>query len=136
MSHGHTHAPGESHDHSHGPPQGAPPPQMAPPQTDPLMQAAIDASFQPIDVALHEHAVLCGAHKLEKCDECGVDYVALNHVSKLLMLNPNLLCPPPSKVTNPNMSKAINNTKEEGNVRLLYPCLMYSPFEFNDRSCC
>jgi translocation protein SEC72 len=92
---------------------------MMPPPPDPVMQAIIDASFKPVDLVLAEEnsVLLCGPHKLEKCDSCNVDYASLNRISRLLINNPNLLCPPPAKVVNPQMSQAINKTKDEGNVR-------------------
>jgi translocation protein SEC72 len=121
MSHGHTHGPGEDHSHSHGPPQGQgpqPPQQMVAPPPDPVMQAVIDASFRPVDLAVQEAFVFCNAHKLEKCEECDVDYGSLNRLTRLLVQNPNLRCPPPAKVVNPQMGQVINNMKEEGNVSL------------------
>ncbi|KAL1940787.1 hypothetical protein VTO73DRAFT_7828 [Trametes versicolor] len=120
MSHSHTHAPGESHNHSHGP---QPPQQqqqtmvMRPP--DPLMQAVIEESFRPVDLALgppENASALCGKHKQEKCVDCNVDYRALNRLSRLLVANPNLRCPPPPQVVSQNLSQAINNTKDEGNA--------------------
>ncbi|RDX48134.1 hypothetical protein OH76DRAFT_1329777, partial [Lentinus brumalis] len=59
---------------------------------------------------------LCGKHKLEKCDDCGVDYRNLNRLSRILVANPNLRCPPPPQVVSQNLSTAINNTKEQGNT--------------------
>ncbi|TFK88424.1 hypothetical protein K466DRAFT_488956 [Polyporus arcularius HHB13444] len=83
------------------------------------MQAVIEASFRPVDIALGppENAIaLCGKHKLEKCDDCGVDYRNLNRLSRILVANPNLRCPPPPQVVSQNLSTAINNTKEQGNT--------------------
>ncbi|KAI0642088.1 hypothetical protein C8Q79DRAFT_273541 [Trametes meyenii] len=119
MSHTHSHAPGQP-SHSHGP---APPQQqqqtmvMRPP--DPLMQAVIEESFRPVEIALGapENAVaLCGKHKLEKCADCNEDHRSLNRLSRLLVANPNLRCPPPPQVVSQNLSQAINNTKDEGNT--------------------
>ncbi|OSD04872.1 hypothetical protein PYCCODRAFT_79426 [Trametes coccinea BRFM310] len=131
MSHSHSHAPGQPHNHSHGPQPGQQPPQqpqqpqatmaMRPP--DPLMQAVIEESFRPVALALgppDNAAALCAAHKLEKCADCAEDFRALNRLSRLLVANPNLRCPPPPQVVSQNLSQAISNTKDEGNVRSRY----------------
>lgn len=110
--------------------QGLPPPQpgqprpgpmMPTPQPDPVMQARIDADFRPVDLAVggpgHAFA-FCNKHKLEKCDECNIDFTALNRVSKILVTNPNLRCPPPPTVVQQKLSQAVTNTKDEGNVRM------------------
>ncbi|KAF9078023.1 hypothetical protein BDP27DRAFT_339023 [Rhodocollybia butyracea] len=55
-------------------------------------------------------------HKLEKCSTCDLDYISLNRLSKILAQNPNLKAPPPNNVISKNLSQAVNNTKEEGNV--------------------
>ncbi|KAI0064044.1 hypothetical protein BV25DRAFT_335185 [Artomyces pyxidatus] len=91
-------------------------PQMMP-QPDPLMQALIEADFRPVDITLGEPnnaCALCAEHSLEKCEDCDVDFVWLNRLSKTLAANPNLLCPPPPNLVNQKLSVAINNTKEEG----------------------
>ena len=91
---------------------------MRPP--DPLMQALIEESFRPVALSLGppENAMaLCGKHQQEKCADCGVDYRALNRLSRILVANPNLRCPPPPQVVSQQISQAINTTKEEGNVR-------------------
>ncbi|KAI0917864.1 hypothetical protein AcW1_006883 [Taiwanofungus camphoratus] len=118
MSHSHTHAPGQHPGHSHGP---QPPPQqqmvMRPP--DPLMQAVIEESFRPVDIALGppENALaLCGKHSLEKCPECDVDYVALNRLSRALLANPSLRCPPPPQIISQKLTQVVTTTKEEGNT--------------------
>ncbi|KAI0653149.1 hypothetical protein C8Q70DRAFT_928464 [Cubamyces menziesii] len=83
------------------------------------MQAVIEESFRPVDLALgppENATALCGKHKQEKCAVCGIDYRALNRLSRLLVANPNLRCPPPPQVVSQNLSQAINNTKEEGNT--------------------
>ncbi|CAK5267448.1 unnamed protein product [Mycena citricolor] len=119
MSHSHTHAPGETHSHSHGPPQQQQQQQMPPPPPiDPQLQAMIDADFQQVDVALSadNHSALCGAHSLEKCADCGVDYVNMNRLSRILAVNPNLLCPPPANVVSQKLSQMVTQTKDEGNT--------------------
>ncbi|KAI0272455.1 hypothetical protein BC834DRAFT_948766 [Gloeopeniophorella convolvens] len=88
------------------------------PRPDPVMQAVIEADFRPVDLALDPTNVnaLCAAHSLEKCDDCDVDYVQLNRLSKVLAANPTLLCPPPPNVVNQKLSQMVNQTKEEGNT--------------------
>ena len=96
---------------------------MRPP--DPIMQAVIEASFRPVDLTLgppENATALCGKHKLEKCEDCGIDYRNLNRLSRILVANPNLRCPPPPQVVSQNLSTAINNTKEQGNVRICLLC--------------
>ncbi|TFK68732.1 TPR-like protein [Pluteus cervinus] len=118
MSHSHSHAPGENHSHSHAPPQQQQQQQPIPPPPDPALQALIDADFHAIDLATDPNSqiALCGKHSSEKCTECGVDYINLNRLSRLLVNNPNLRCPPPSNVVSQQLTQAINNTKNEGNV--------------------
>ncbi|KAJ6606992.1 hypothetical protein B0H10DRAFT_1819139 [Mycena sp. CBHHK59/15] len=112
MSHSHTHAPGETHSHSHGPPQP-----VAQPAADPALQALIDADFIPTPLALSpdNNFALCAVHSLEKCTDCGCDYVNLNRLSKLLVANPGLLCPPPANVISQKLSQLVTSTKDEGN---------------------
>ena len=128
MSHGHSHGPGQP-THTHGPPpqmmqqQQQQQQQMVMRPPDPVMQALIEESFRPVQLALGppENAIaLCGPHKQEKCDQCNVDYRSLNRLSRILVANPNLRCPPPPQVVSQNLSAAVNNTKDEGNVRLIY----------------
>lgn len=86
---------------------------------DPEMQTLIDMSFQEVPVAFNSsetHIALCKEHKLEVCKQCGVDYLQLNRLAKLLHMNSNLLCPPPPQMISKSLSQAVNNTKEEGNV--------------------
>ncbi|KZT70787.1 TPR-like protein [Daedalea quercina L-15889] len=118
MSQTHTHGPGTHPGHTHGPPP-PPPPQMAMRPPDPLMQAVIEASFRPVNFALgppENGSVLCGLHKLEKCEGCDVDYTGLNRLSRTLHSNSNLRCPPPPNMVNKQLSQAVVNTKEEGNA--------------------
>ncbi|KAF8166151.1 hypothetical protein BJ912DRAFT_934712 [Pholiota molesta] len=114
MSHSHTHAPGEEHSHSHGPPQQQP--QI--PAPDPTLQALIDQDFAPSPLVLSADATiaLCAQHKLEKCDDCGVDFLNTNRLARILVANPNLLCPPPSNVISQNLTKIVQTTKDEGNT--------------------
>lgn len=126
MSHGHSHGPGQP-THTHGPPpqmqqqQQQQQQQMAMRPPDPLMQALIEESFRPVTLSLgppDNATVLCGKHQQEKCADCGVDYRSLNRLSRILVANPNLRCPPPPQVVSQNLSTAIANTKDEGNVRI------------------
>ena len=117
MSHSHTHAPGEEHSHSHGPSQPQPQqPQM--PTVDPAVQASIDAEFVPVPLTLTQdaHVAVCTPHKLEKCDDCDVDFNLTNYVSRLLVANPSLLCPPPPNIVSPKLTQMVNATKNEGNT--------------------
>lgn len=99
-------------------PQGGQPQQMqAPPAPDPVMQAVIDASFRPVDLQLSaEQMIACKPHGLESCAECDVDFASTNRIARVLLANPNLLCPPPAKVVNAQIGQFIAQTKEEGNV--------------------
>ncbi|KAI0794118.1 hypothetical protein C8Q74DRAFT_1194717 [Fomes fomentarius] len=83
------------------------------------MQALIEESFRPVNLSLgppDNATVLCGKHQQEKCADCGVDYRSLNRLSRILVANPNLRCPPPPQVVSQNLSTAIANTKDEGNT--------------------
>jgi len=115
MTHSHSHAPGESHSHSHS---NAPAPHTIPAPSDPALQALIDQDFQPLDITTDAacQIALCGKHSLDKCPDCGVDFVNLNRFARLLANNPNLRCPPPSNVVSQQLTQAITNTKNEGNV--------------------
>jgi len=82
------------------------------------MQAVIEAEFRPIDLTLDSSNVtaLCSSHSREKCDECEVDYVQLNRLSKIFNANPKLPFPPPPNIVNQKLSQIVNQTKEEGNA--------------------
>jgi translocation protein SEC72 len=92
------------------------------PTPDPVLQALIDQDFIPVPLTLSSDnsSALCASHKLEKCDDCKVDFVNTNRLARLLIANPNLLCPPPSNVISPKLTQAVQATKDEGNVR---PCI-------------
>ncbi|KAJ7777232.1 hypothetical protein B0H16DRAFT_1406806 [Mycena metata] len=115
MSHSHTHAPGETH--SHGPPQPQAQAMPQQPTADPALQALIDADYVPTALTLSpdNNLALCAAHSLEKCADCKVDYVNMNRLSKLLVGNPGLLCPPPSNVISQKLTQMVTSTKDEGN---------------------
>lgn len=91
---------------------------QAPPPPDPAMQALIEADFRPVDIAISDEKdfLLCGAHKLAKCPDCGVDYNLLNRINKLFILNPTLKVPPPPNMLSQNITTGVNKVKEEGNV--------------------
>ncbi|KAI9508172.1 hypothetical protein F5148DRAFT_1367964 [Russula earlei] len=88
------------------------------PRPDPVMQAVIEADFRPVDLTLDSANVsaLCSSHSREKCDECDVDFVQLNRLSKVLTAHPKLPFPPPPHVVNQKLSQIVNQTKEEGNA--------------------
>lgn len=121
--HSHTHAPGEEHSHSHSHAPQAP--QM--PAPDPAIQQAMDQSFKPLPLAVTEDGnnVVCQAHKSEKCDICNVDFLITNRLARLLVSQPNLLCPPPSNVVTPKLSQVVTTTKEEGNVIIYLPFSLF-----------
>ena len=92
------------------------------PTQDPILQALIDQDFIPVPLTLSSDAssALCASHKLEKCDDCKVDFVNTNRLAKLLIANPNLLCPPPSNVISQKLTQAVLATKDEGNVTFFF----------------
>ncbi|KAI5121637.1 hypothetical protein M0805_001165 [Coniferiporia weirii] len=124
MSHSHSHAPGQTHSHSHSPaPQPGPQQQqqqyVPPPQPDPKLQALIEADYKPVALKLgppNDAQALCAAHGLEKCEACGVDFIATNSLARIFAANPNLACPPPPQVVQPQRSQAVTKTKEDGNA--------------------
>jgi len=85
---------------------------------DPVMQAVIEADFRPVDLTLDSAnaTALCSSHSREKCDECDVDFVQLNRLTKVLSANPTIPFPPPPNIVNQKLSQIVNQTKEEGNV--------------------
>ncbi len=98
---------------------GAQPPMMMAPPPDPVTQAVIDSDFHPVDIKFgppDNYVVLSGANSQEKDPENNLDFTGLNRLTKLLVTNPNIRCPPPPNVVSQKLSTAINNTKEEGNV--------------------
>ena len=60
--------------------------------------------FRPIDSDLtldsSNVTALCSSHSREKCDECDVDYVQLNRLSKIFNTNPKLPFSPPPNIVN------------------------------------
>lgn len=118
----HSHAPGENHSHSHSPaPQQQQQQQMIIPPADPLLQAAIEKDYKPVNLKLgppSDSQALCGPHSLEKCEDCDLDFVALNNLAKIFVANPNLACPPPTNVIQVQRAQAVTKTKEDGNVHI------------------
>ncbi|KAF8903490.1 hypothetical protein CPB84DRAFT_1728290 [Gymnopilus junonius] len=88
------------------------------PTPDPALQALIDQDFVPVSLILSSDNVnaLCEKHKLEKCDDCHVDFSGTNYLARLLANNPNLLCPPPANVISQKLSQIVQSTKDEGNT--------------------
>jgi translocation protein SEC72 len=88
------------------------------PGPDPALQAMIDQDFRPVPLALGSDGTIgvCEPHKLEKCDSCNLDFVNTNRLSRLLVANPSLLCPPPSNVVSQKLTQMVTSAKDEGNV--------------------
>lgn len=108
------------------PPPGAPQAGQqqiqVPSQPNPALQAVIDQSFSPVDIAFGDEPYIsvCAPHKKEKCKDCGIDFIGLNRIAKLLATNPGLRCPPPpNAMTSKQLTQAITQMKEDGNVRLI-----------------
>jgi len=120
MSHSHSHAPGDP-SHSHGPQQPQQPQQAVMPSPDPALLALIDQDFHPVPLALGSDGVsaVCEPHKLEKCDNCNLDFDITNRLTRLLAINPNLACPPPSNVVSQKLTQLVTTAKDEGNVSLI-----------------
>jgi len=129
MSHSHSHAPGESHSHGPAPQQPSPVPgqtqqqqaqlQQQIPQPDPALLAIIEQDFKPVKLKLgapKESKALCADHGLEKCDECGVDFVYMNAISKIFVDNPAVVRPPPPGGIQMQRTQAVTKLKDEGNV--------------------
>jgi len=105
---------------------GAQPPMMMAPPPDAIIQAVIDSDFHPVNIKFgppDNYVVLSGANSQEKDPENNLDFTSLNRLTKLLVTNPNIRCPPPPNVVSQKLSTAINNTKEEGNT--LYKAKQY-----------
>lgn len=122
----HSHGPGQPM-HSHGPAQPQQQQQMVAPSVDPVLQAIIDQDFipTPLKTDAENNIALCEAHSLEKCEKCDLDFVNVNYLSRLLVANPNLRCPPPANVQSGNITQAVTSVKDEGNVRNPAFCVSY-----------
>jgi len=98
---------------------GVPPQMLMQLPTDPIIQEAIDADFHPLNLKLGppDNTVVLSAFNDQEIDaENDLDLTGLNRLTKLLVTNPNIRCPPPPNVVSQKLSAAINNTKEEGNT--------------------
>ncbi|KAG8834551.1 hypothetical protein FRC17_008385 [Serendipita sp. 399] len=137
MSHGHTHGPGTPANHTHGPPSPLTPQQAQQlmmqqqaaqaqmgqqrPAPDPVLQAAIEADFKPVALALGDaekpsSIALCREHKKETCTDCGLDFTAMNAMAKMFaMAPPDAILPPPNVVQQAR-AQAVSKTKDEGNA--------------------
>jgi len=61
--------------------------------------------------------VLCLAHSLEVCKDCGLDFLILNQTAKVLQsFPPEMPIPPPPNVVHPQRSPLVQKAKEEGNT--------------------
>lgn len=113
-------------------PPGFRPPAPMPMPVNPEMQALLD-SLPHNPVALHLHTqptpgppgqagqtdtiVVCPQHKRSGCDECGVDFGALNHLQQYMKAAPNDAVPPPPQMQPPpQRAEQIKAAKEQGNV--------------------
>lgn len=133
----HSHGPGQPM-HSHGPPQGGQTVQLTPQQLqqlqqlqaqrqqqqmmqqqqpDPEIQAAMDASFKEMKFKLGEpnnNVLLCEKHDKAKCDECKVNFTAVNELATRIAGLPSPVPPPPAMVNN-QIAQLVTKAKEEGN---------------------
>jgi translocation protein SEC72 len=101
-----------------------------------LSQALIAADFKRVDLKLGEpndSKLLCRPHGLEKCETCEVDFTSTNALSRLFVSNPQLICPPPPQVVQPQRSQAINKTKDQGNVSCWHFVSSLTDIGFIDR---
>jgi translocation protein SEC72 len=114
------------HHHNHGPQTPLTPVTPIPAE----LQAIIDQDFIPVPLELSQDNILalCSGHKIEKCDDCQVDFVSLNRLSKLLAGNPNLLCPPPFNIVSQKLTQLVTSIKEDGNVCVQLPFIIGQEF--------
>lgn len=92
-------------------------------QPDPEIQAAIDASFQEVKFSLdqskNKNSLLCEKHEKQKCDECKVDFTAVNELAtRIAGLSSPI--PPPPAMTNNQIAQLVTKAKEEGNNHYKY----------------
>jgi translocation protein SEC72 len=87
-------------------------------QPDPEIQAAMDSSFREVQFKTGEpnnNILLCPKHDRQKCDECKVDFTAVNELATRIAGLPNPVPPPPAMVNN-QIAQLVTKAKEEGNV--------------------
>lgn len=88
-------------------------------QADPTIQAAIDASFKEVNFKLepkNNNALLCEKHDRPKCDECKVDFTAMNELAARIAGLPAPGVPPPPQMANNQVALIVGKAKDEGNV--------------------
>ncbi|WWC67668.1 uncharacterized protein I206_101579 [Kwoniella pini CBS 10737] len=120
------------HPHPHPPPggmSGHPPPQI--PINPELLSLLDSIPHQDVPFALQSIpiptppnvppqtgiVVTCQEHKSSLCEECGVDFNALNYMHQFLRTAPPEAIPPPPNVQPPpQRAEMIKNLKEQGNT--------------------
>ncbi|PVG03312.1 hypothetical protein CPB86DRAFT_670030, partial [Serendipita vermifera] len=58
---------------------------------------------------------LCREHKRESCNDCGLDFTAMNAMAKMFAMAPTDAILPPPNVVQPGRAQAVSKTKDEGN---------------------
>lgn len=87
-------------------------------QPDPEIQAAIDNTFREVKFKVGEpnsNVLLCENHDRQKCDECQVDFTAVNELAARIVTLQSPIPPPPQLATN-HVAQLVTKAKEEGNV--------------------
>ena len=124
--HNHSHSGPNAHNHSHGPPQQTPQQMPIPPPPDPVLQAALDARIQSVQLKLVPPAdPTKGVFQVESKDpKFQYDWEAFNSLALQLataLPPPHESIPPPinpaTVLQNPR-SHAVVKAKDEGNVRI------------------
>ena len=118
------------------PPQGIPAGMQPPPMQIPLnpaLQTLLDSlPHNPIPFNIQSlpipntnppqinTLVTCPTHKSSYCDQCGVDFNALNYMHQFLRsAPPDAIPPPPNVQPPPQRAEMIKSAKEAGNVSLM-----------------
>src|SRR5258708_704181 len=118
----HAHAHPHAHPHPHPSPQSqAQQMQVNPP--DPAVQAAIDAQFRPVKLKLGvddgKSIAVCAPHGREVCEDCKLDFFAMNQTARVLQSLPSeMRVPPPPNIVHPQRTPLVQKAKEEGNVSI------------------
>jgi translocation protein SEC72 len=91
------------------------------PAPDPMLQAAIEADFKQVGLCLGDadkpnSIALCKEHKREACNDCVLDFTAMNAMAKMFAMAPSDAILPPPNVIAPQRGQAVSKTKDEGNV--------------------
>jgi len=92
--------------------------QVNPP--DPAVQAAIDAQFRPVKLKIGvddgKSIAVCAPHGREVCEDCKLDFFAMNQTARVLQSLPSeMRVPPPPKIVHPQRTPLVQKAKEEGN---------------------